>query len=150
VVARDSRLIIPISTSSFAFAPLLNYLLVMLHGPLFNMLSAALLTIPLLVGQVFATPTPSPEALEHAAKILQARQEAPPGGAQEGRFTFYQMPTPLSGICDLAVGPDGALWGIEQLVNNLVRLDPESGEVEEFPIPFSLGVSNATIPGKLA
>lgn len=33
-------------------------------------------------------------------------------------------------------------------VNNLVRLDPETGVVEEFPIPFSLGLGNATIPGK--
>lgn len=33
-------------------------------------------------------------------------------------------------------------------VNNLVRLDPETGEVEEFPIPFSFGIGNATIPGK--
>lgn len=32
-------------------------------------------------------------------------------------------------------------------VNNLVRLDPVTGEVEEFPIPFSLGVGNATVPG---
>lgn len=32
-------------------------------------------------------------------------------------------------------------------VNNLVRLDPVTGEVEEFPIPFSLGLGNATIPG---
>ncbi|CZT22432.1 uncharacterized protein RCC_08302 [Ramularia collo-cygni] len=111
------------------------------------MLVAVLLAIPLLVRQTFSTPTPSPEALEHAAKILQARQAAPPGGKQEGRFTFYQMPTPLSGICDLCEGPDGALWGIEQLVNNLVRLDPETGEVEEYPIPFSFGIGNATIPG---
>lgn len=79
------------------------------------MLAAALLTIPFLVSQAISTPTPSPEALEHAAKFLQARQQAPPGGQQEGRFTFYQMPTALSGICDLAEGPDGALWGIQQL-----------------------------------
>lgn len=79
------------------------------------MLGATLLALPLLASQVLGTPTPSPEALEHTAKLLQARQEAPPGGKQEGRFTFYQMPTPLSGICDLAEGPDGALWGIEQL-----------------------------------
>lgn len=79
------------------------------------MLGATLFAIPLLVSLVLSTPTPNPEALEHAAKILQARQNAPPGGKQEGRFTFYQMPTPLSGICDLAEGPDGALWGIEQL-----------------------------------
>lgn len=79
------------------------------------MWTSSLLTIPLLVSQALSTPTPSPEALEHAAKMLHARQQAPPGGRQEGRFTFYEMPTQLSGICDLCEGPDGALWGIEQL-----------------------------------
>lgn len=102
-----------------------NYLLVVFDVILgsgrflLTMFGVSLLAVPLLVSQVFSTPTPSPEALEHAAKILQARQDAPPGGKQEGRFTFYQMPTPLSGICDLAEGPDGALWGIEQLSVNL-------------------------------
>lgn len=28
-----------------------------------------------------------------------------------------------------------------------MRLDPETGEVEEFPIPFSPGIGNITIPG---
>lgn len=83
---------------------------------------------------------------EEATKLLKARQSAPPGGIQEGRFTFYEMPTPASGICDLCHGPDGALWGVQMLVNQLVRIDQETGEVEEFPIPFSPGIGNITIP----
>jgi hypothetical protein len=117
------------------------------QAPATTMLGAALFTLPLLVSQAFASPTPNPEALERAAKYLQARQEAPPSDSTEGRFDFYQMPTPLSGICDLAEGPDGALWGVQQLVNQLVRLDPITGVVEEFPIPFSPGIGNITIPG---
>lgn len=39
-----------------------------------------------------------------AAPVLEAR-------ADETRFTLYDLPTPLTGPCDLAEGPDGALWG---------------------------------------
>ncbi|PIB00445.1 hypothetical protein CB0940_01292 [Cercospora beticola] len=90
---------------------------------------------------------PLPEYEEVVQKLKTRQSTAPPGGQQDGDFTFYQMPSKISGICDLCLGPDGALWGVQQLINQIMRLDPETGEVEEFPIPFSPGIGNITIPG---
>ena len=53
-------------------------------------------------------------------------------------FTFYDMPTPLAGPCDLCEGPDGAEWVQDLLVNKVARVDPTSGVVEEYEIPFTL------------
>ena len=64
-----------------------------------------------------------------------------------GTFTFYPLPAVLSGPCDLATGPDGALWGEDILVNYLFRIDPETGATTEYPIPFTTPASNVTIPG---
>ncbi|KXT06076.1 hypothetical protein AC578_1366 [Pseudocercospora eumusae] len=110
-----------------------------------EMLRSLLFSLSCLACTVLSKPLP---AYEEITNDLHARQStAPPGGQQEGRFTFYKMPTALSGICDLCLGPDGALWGVQMLVNQIMRLDPETGEVEEFPIPFSPGIGNITIPG---
>lgn len=45
-------------------------------------------------------------------------------------FTFYNLPTPLSGPCDSAEGPDGALWVSNILANTIARIDPNTGVVE--------------------
>ena len=65
----------------------------------------------------------------------------------DGRFTIYPLPTTLSGPCDLVDGPDGALWGQDILVNYLFRVDPATGHVTEYKIPFTTPLSNVTIPG---
>ena len=57
--------------------------------------------------------------------------------ADSSRFKFYNLKTPLSGPCDLVEGPDGALWGESLLVNHIFRIDPSTGNVQEFPIPFT-------------
>ena len=62
---------------------------------------------------------------------------ANPVKRQENAFTFYDLKTPLSGPCDLVEGPDGALWGESILVNHIFRVDIISGDVEEYPIPFT-------------
>ncbi|CAK3858569.1 uncharacterized protein LOC112000686 [Lecanosticta acicola] len=79
-------------------------------------------------------------AVAVAAPVLEERQ-------QDGRFTFYNLKTPASGPCDLAKGPDGALWGEAILKNNIFRIDPKTGQVDEYPIPFTTPISNRTIPG---
>lgn len=53
-------------------------------------------------------------------------------------FTFYDMPTPLAGPCDLCEGPDGAEWVQDLLANKIARIDPTTGLVEEYEIPFTL------------
>ncbi|TID27262.1 NHL repeat-containing protein [Venturia nashicola] len=64
----------------------------------------------------------------------------------DGSFTFYDMPTPLSGPCDLATGPDGALWVQNILVDTIVRIDPVSGQVSEYNIPYTIpGTQNPAI-----
>lgn len=63
------------------------------------------------------------------------------------KFTFYPLLTPLSGPCDLTKGPDGALWGEDILVDKIFRVDPTSGQVTEYDIPFTTPVSNQSIPG---
>jgi len=69
---------------------------------------------------------------------------AAPVISQDGRFTIYDLPTPLAGPCDLVEGPDGALWGEDILVNKIFRLAPKSGEIQEFDIPFTTALSNNT------
>ncbi|KAF2772513.1 NHL repeat-containing protein [Teratosphaeria nubilosa] len=85
------------------------------------------------------------QALASVASIAIASPIIDP--RQDDRFTFYSLETPLSGPCDLSVGPDGALWGESILVNQIFRIDPSSGDVEEYSIPFTTPLSNKTILG---
>lgn len=64
----------------------------------------------------------------------------------DARFSFFPLKTPLSGPCDLVEGPDGALWGEAILVNHIFRVDPDTGDVEEYTIPFTTPISNQTLP----
>ncbi|KAB8556624.1 hypothetical protein FH972_025660 [Carpinus fangiana] len=63
------------------------------------------------------------------------------------RFTYYDMPTAFSGPCDNTMGPDGAEWIEEIIANKLARIDPDTGEVIEFDIPWTTPLLNSTIPG---
>lgn len=76
-----------------------------------------------------------------------------------GSFTFYNMPTPVSGPCDSATGPDGALWVQNILVDTIVRIDPINGQVSgsyvrlhtsycwltrtEYKIPYTIPGTNS-------
>lgn len=71
---------------------------------------------------------------------------AAPTKRADSPFSFYEMPTDLSGPCDLTTGPDGALWVQDQLVNKLARIDVNTGEVDEYEIPFTLPILNVTLP----
>lgn len=66
-------------------------------------------------------------------------------------FTLYDLPDPLSGPCDLCTGPDGALWGQDQLSPTLFRIDPVTNRTQTFEIPFTLDpILNATLPPLLS
>nr|POE65866.1 virginiamycin b lyase [Quercus suber] len=82
-----------------------------------------------------------------AAPMIQSRPSKRQG--EDSRFTFYSLKTPLAGPCDLIEGPDGALWGESILVNEIFRLDPDTGAFEGFTIPFTTPVSNVTLPDVL-
>lgn len=63
------------------------------------------------------------------------------------RFTLYELPTPLAGPCDLEVDPNGKyLWGIAIADNFFFRLNPSTGHIVEYPIPFTSQLNNKTIP----
>ncbi|KAF2085993.1 calcium-dependent phosphotriesterase [Saccharata proteae CBS 121410] len=65
-------------------------------------------------------------------------------------FTFYNLPTPLSGPCDLCTGPDNAIWAQDILVDKLVRLDPLTGSVTEYDIPFTIPPLPASVIPSIA
>lgn len=64
----------------------------------------------------------------------------------ESRFTLYDLPTPLTGPCDLVEGPDGALWGQGILDNVFFRIDPHTGHIDQYPIPFTTPLNATPIP----
>lgn len=74
-----------------------------------------------------------------AVPVLDERQN-------DARFRLYDLPTPLTGPCDLEVGPDNALWGQGILKNIFFRVDPASGHVDEYPIPFTTPLDPHPIP----
>jgi streptogramin lyase len=84
-----------------------------------------------------------PALTAFATPVLNNRAEDP--------FTLYELPTPLSGPCDLTRGPDGAIWGQDLLVNHFFRIDPDTGHIDEFPIPFTtpLDPNPIQLPGVL-
>jgi streptogramin lyase len=68
---------------------------------------------------------------------LVAAAPAPEASSAAGsKFTYYEMPTALAGPCDLCTGPDGAIWVQDILVDKIARIDPDTGDVEEFDIPY--------------
>ncbi|KAK3060181.1 hypothetical protein LTS18_009135, partial [Coniosporium uncinatum] len=71
-----------------------------------------------------------------AVKAAPAPQLLPtPGDAS--KFTFYSPLTPNAGPCDICTGPDGAIWVEDILVNKIQRIDPSTGHVDEYDIPYT-------------
>ncbi|KAF7186213.1 Virginiamycin B lyase [Pseudocercospora fuligena] len=63
------------------------------------------------------------------------------------RFTYKQMTTPFSGPCDVSEGTDGHIYVQELLANQIARYNQNTGELKEFPIPFTNPIfPNQTIP----
>ena len=54
--------------------------------------------------------------------------------ASEISIEEWDVPTENSRPHDPAVAPDGALWFTEQRANKLGRLDPQTGQMKEFPL----------------
>lgn len=105
-----------------------------------------LLLCTLLVADVLSLPTTTPGRLSRVGNVFDSDST----WKSDDAFTFYDLPPPLSGPCDLCTGPDGGLWGQDQLVNQLFRIEPSTGEIETFEIPFTLEpIHNVTLPGVL-
>jgi virginiamycin B lyase len=64
--------------------------------------------------------------------------------ATDGKFTMYPVP---GAPCDTTQGPDGAEYSEEILGNKLARIDPITGIVKEYDIPWTTPLlPNTTIP----
>lgn len=74
-----------------------------------------------------------------ATALFQHVQAAPAGqvSPEDPRFTYYPFGSILSGPCDLTTGPDGAVWSSNILKDSIGRVDPVTGEVAEYPIPYA-------------
>ncbi|WPG97563.1 Hypothetical protein R9X50_00034000 [Acrodontium crateriforme] len=81
------------------------------------------------------------------AAILSVCNGAPTANS---RFTYFNALTPLSGPCDLTTGPDGAIWYDTFLSSKIGRIDPITGKVDEFDIPYTLPpLPTSVLPSQL-
>lgn len=71
-----------------------------------------------------------------SSSLVAAAPAPEASAAADSKFTYYEMPTALAGPCDLCTGPDGAIWVQDILVDKIARIDPDTGDVEEFDIPY--------------
>lgn len=58
----------------------------------------------------------------------------------DSAFTSWQLPTAVSGPCDVSIGPDNLLYVQEFFSNKIARSNQNTGEFTEYDIPF-------TVPG---
>jgi streptogramin lyase len=62
---------------------------------------------------------------------------------QKVEFKFYESPSAHGkkepGAYGLAVAGDGAVWWAEDNIDRMARIDPATGKVEEYPIPYEDG-----------
>src|SRR6266850_3492649 len=60
-------------------------------------------------------------------------------GSVQVKFREWSLPTPGERPHDPLAMPDGSLWWSGQFANRLGRLDPQTGEMKEYPIPIKGG-----------
>lgn len=63
-----------------------------------------------------------------------------------GHFTEFSTPMPLSVPGGEEIGQDGAIWSPQVTGNGLLRIHPDSGAMEEIPLPWANALS-AKAPG---
>src|SRR5262249_25210378 len=64
----------------------------------------------------------------------------------EGRFTPYDVPTPASGLGDVAVDPAGAVWFVEARANKIGRVAGGAFTAFAVPTPAAGLTALATAP----
>ncbi|KAH0009330.1 NHL repeat-containing protein, partial [Aureobasidium melanogenum] len=65
----------------------------------------------------------------------------------DSAFTSWQLPTALSGPCDVSIGPDNFIYVQEFFANKIARFNQNTGEFTEYDIPFTVpGLDNFTLP----
>lgn len=63
-----------------------------------------------------------------------------------GVITEYPVPTPSSSLGGIAAGPDGNVWFVEFIGNNVGRITP-SGVITEYPLPVSGARPHSIVTG---
>jgi len=61
-------------------------------------------------------------------------------------FTFFDVPTPASGVSGITRGPDGALWFTEQSADRIGRITT-AGAITEYALPSPGSSPTAITPG---
>ena len=65
----------------------------------------------------------------------------------ESAFSSWDLPTALSGPCDVSTGPDNMLYVQEFFADRIARFNPQTGEFTEYDIPFTVPLlDNFTLP----
>jgi len=75
------------------------------------------------------------------------------GDSDPARFKYYENPDALQGPCDITTGPDGNIWTQNFLDNSISRVDIHSGQVTNYPVPYSpdhLYNSSLPLTGRIA
>lgn len=94
-------------------------------------------TIALIASVAVSTPGPQLGILSGYTK----------GDSDPTRFRYYDNPDLLQGPCDITTGPDGNIWTQNFLDNSISKVDVNSGEITNYPIPYSPDqLYNATLP----
>ncbi|THV77725.1 soluble quino protein glucose dehydrogenase [Aureobasidium pullulans] len=76
------------------------------------------------------------------AKAYQHQLDIP-----DSAFTSWQLPTAISGPCDVSIGPDNFIYVQEFFANKIARFNQNTGEFTEYDIPFTVpGLDNFTLP----
>jgi virginiamycin B lyase len=65
-----------------------------------------------------------------------SQRPSPSTPADPADLRFFAMPTPFSGPTVITAGPDGAAWTMQMFANQIARIDPITGDVREYPIPW--------------
>lgn len=68
-------------------------------------------------------------------------QVCPPEGPYENCFRVYPLPNPMAQPAHLVVDDGGYVWLTEYWADAVARLDPESGTLEEIPLPAPIGAA---------
>ncbi|GIZ39141.1 hypothetical protein CKM354_000253200 [Cercospora kikuchii] len=82
--------------------------------------------------------------------LLASAAYAAPAERQASKFTFYPLKTPLASPCDITTGNDGFIYADTFTSNKIVQINPNTGDLREFDIPYKLPIlGNSVLPSDL-
>ncbi|SMR52136.1 unnamed protein product [Zymoseptoria tritici ST99CH_1E4] len=64
---------------------------------------------------------------------------------QANKFTYFPLKTALASPCDLTTGLDGKIYADTFTSNKIVQIDRDTGELNEYDIPYKLQPLNSSV-----